>query len=620
MSLATRPTERLKSLPIVLLGLSLLMTACSNMSSPEISSPAPSFVSAPPTTANQGSIYTYQIATSTGSATLALTMAPSGATLNGDTITWTPSAAQSRLSNQFSVRATSAAGSTTQSWTVTPAGTVSGTWVDTYWTANGPIPRPIDWTTALPLFPQAAPAALVPQPDGSFQTLQGSGNSDGTFSIPNVPGGYYWLQPTPAAFYWTSSSSFDLGADVAEPLPTKAPLNSTTTSMGFNLAGLDPVQTGDQLAFLWGIYPPFSLANPATVNSALGATTGNLGATINGNLDFSQPGTAFFMQYEPESIGTLAALALGAEVSVSNLSLTNGTANTLSETLAPSPQHSFDLNIKGSLWMPLFNGAGPSPLTPLGAHLQFAVNPFVTSHNLAPISLSIPLVIDPKSINPAFALPVAFGLSGGCDASGPNSSGFSGEPVISADQDFGPVQYSDPFPSEWAGVFSFCQYASVPVPIPGSTTPITFQLVNQQSNSSPPSQVAPLVGQVQSPKINGANLLTAGMVVPATGVTLNWDAPNGTTPTGYKITLYIPVTFPSVIPGTPSILTYFSSRSFYTTKTSALLPPLQAGQTYVFLITAILDSAANFETQPNHSALPTASASVISAPITASGP
>jgi hypothetical protein len=46
------------------------------------------------------------------------------------------------------------------------------------------------------------------------------------------------------------------------------------------------------------------------------------------------------------------------------------------------------------------------------------------------------------------------------------------------------------------------------------------------------------------------------------------------------------------------------------------LPPLQAGQTYVFSITAILDGAANFETRPNRSALPTASVSVVSAPIT----
>jgi hypothetical protein len=46
-----------------------------------------------------------------------------------------------------------------------------------------------------------------------------------------------------------------------------------------------------------------------------------------------------------------------------------------------------------------------------------------------------------------------------------------------------------------------------------------------------------------------------------------------------------------------------------------LLPLLQAGKTYVFLITAILDGGANFETQPNRSALPIAFVSIVSAPI-----
>ena len=626
MSLASRPTALLKSLPLVLFSLSLLVTACTNVGSANSADAAttPSFVSAPATSASQGSTYTYQIETlpAAGSATLALTAAPSGATLSGNTLTWTPSAAQSRLPNQFSVRATTAAGSATQSWTVTPTGTVSGTWVDTYWTVNGPVPRPFDWTTVLPpplVLPP--PAALVPQPDGSFQTLPGSGNSDGTFSIPNVPGGYYWLQ-SGGALYWTSSSSFDFATDIVEPMPSNTEINSTTTTMNFNLAGLDPVQTGDQLAWLWEIYPPSSLAGP--VSSPVGTTTGSLGEIATSNIDFSQSGAAFFVQYEPETIGPLAALALGPELLVPNLSLTNGTLNSVGETLAPSPQHSFDLNIKGSLWAPLFNGAGPSSTTPQGADLEIAVQPFVTGDKLASFGGSIPLLIDPRSSHPAFALdPAGFGRSPGrCAVSGPRSSGSSpvgpGEPPITADQDFGPAQYGDPFPPAWPRFFTFCQYASVPIPIPGSTTPITFQLVDQQSSSLPPSQVAPLIGQVQNPEINGASLLAPGTVA-ATGVILNWVAPTGTTPTGYKITTYVPFTFPPGPLGTPGVLTYLPGLSFYTARTSASLPPLQAGQTYVFLITAVSDGAANFETQPNRSALPTASISVVSAPITVSG-
>jgi hypothetical protein len=45
---------------------------------------------------------------------------------------------------------------------------------------------------------------------------------------------------------------------------------------------------------------------------------------------------------------------------------------------------------------------------------------------------------------------------------------------------------------------------------------------------------------------------------------------------------------------------------------------LVANKTYVFQITALVNGHANMETSPHHSALPLASADVISAPITIS--
>ena len=184
-----------------------------------------------------------------------------------------------------------------------------------------------------------------------------------------------------------------------------------------------------------------------------------------------------------------------------------------------------------------------------------------------------------------------------------------GEPPVTTDQDFGLVQYGDPFPSEWPRVFTFCQTASVPVPIPGSTTPISFRIVDMQSTAVPTSQVSPLIGQVQNPTIDGSNLFVPS-TIGGTGVALNWTAPSGMTPIGYKIASFVPFTLNN------GVLAYSSAGSYYTAKTSASLPPLEAGETYVFLITAILDGAANFETSPNRSALPTASVSVVSAPIT----
>jgi len=155
---------------------------------------------------------------------------------------------------------------------------------------------PFDWTT-LPGLPQA----LVPQSDGSFQTVNGSGNSDGTFSIPDIPGGYFWLLPGHGA-YWTSSRTFDFGVDINGQPPSSGS-GAANTSLELNLAGLDPLQTGDQVTFIWDTSLPFYSA--LSTGLPAGATTFSSVSMIGSDADFSQTGTAFLLQYQPEVVGTL---------------------------------------------------------------------------------------------------------------------------------------------------------------------------------------------------------------------------------------------------------------------------------------------------------------------------
>ena len=588
----------------------LVLTACGSGSSPSGTSTAPEFVSTPGVTANQGITYTYEIQTAppANSVTLAMSAAPSGAALNGNMLSWTPSAAQSRVSNPFSVTATNAAGSSTQSWSVSPAGTVTGTRVDTYWTSSGPVLVAYDWLKGLPIFPRA----LVPQPDGSFQEVQGSGNSDGTFSIPNIPAGYYWLQPG-ANMYWTSSSTFDFGSDIDSQVTENVLGSSSTTGFDFNVSGLDPLQTGDEIQFIQQMFLPFSI--PFVVGSPSGATTSNLGARVTSNFDFSQPNPAFLLQYEPETFGGFNALRLGPAETFPGLALVNGVSNTVNAALVPSPQDSFDLNIKGSAWTPLFTNVSPNPATVEGAALEVMTQPFVTGSNLlAAFGQNIPLLVDLSP--PPFELPIAPSVPVCNPRAVPIAPGVSiippGEPPVTADQDFGTVAYGDPFPSSWPRIFTFCQIASVPIPLPGSSAPAQFLITASQSSSLPASPISPPFGPVQNPTINGQSLFVPGTIA-LTGVTLNWTAPSGATPTGYAISTFATATLPS------GVQTYFPRLSYFTAKTSASLPPLPAGQPYVFVITAISDGAASFETRPLRSALPTASVSAISAPMTVSG-
>ena len=136
-------------------------------------------------------------------------------------------------------------------------------------------------------------------------------------------------------------------------------------------------------------------------------------------------------------------------------------------------------------------------------------------------------------------------------------------------------------------------------------------MTDSQTTSLPNATVKPLISAVQNPKINGADLFTAS-TLNNTVVTLSWDPPAIGTPFGYNVAIWSPVTLSD---GTAA---YFSSTTLGTAKTSITLPPnvLASGQTYLFVITSMVDGKANMETSPHRSSLPIANADLISAPIT----
>jgi hypothetical protein len=592
--------------PFVLALLAALI-GCGSGSQSMPASP-PVFTSTPPTAATQGVAYNYAITATDpagGSVTFALSGAPTGAGMSGSTLSWTPAAAQSRVSDPFTVTATSSEGGhATQSWSVTPAGTINGSWINTRWTASGSSKEPFDWTKHGP-----PPQALIPQPDGTFTPISGTGNADGTFSIPNVPGGYYWMQIGPYS-YWTSSSTFDYGRDtVGRAIGTiQTPV---TTTFDFNIAGLDAIVPGDQFAFLTDWPDDFSINNIGfAIPSPTGATTMTTSyRTPQSNLDYSTADMGFLLQYEPVAAGTVTGVALGPELTVSNLSLVSGATNNVDANLNASPHASFDLNVKGSQWAAMYQNAGPGTVTPVDTYISMSAQPFAPASVLGE-QLNLPLFLPPligSGIGFTFGWPTA-GTCGGVVAVNPQIIITSYPPMLT-DQDFGPLAYGDPFDASWARVFSLCQKASVQVPVPGGGTPATFLFQNGVNTAIPTSSVVPLALPVQNPTINGASFFMASSVSPD-GITLSWSAPSGTAPFAYRV---VPLMWTTLPDGSQ---TYRGVGAFYTGKTSITLPPLQAAQTYVFVISTEVDARANVETSPHRSALPTAVATVISDPFT----
>jgi hypothetical protein len=139
-------------------------------------------------------------------------------------------------------------GAATSDATGTSSSDVTGTAIDVNVTDTGNV--------SVPLGPDSiAVAALLPSSDGTFSTIAGVVSIDGTFRIPNVPSGPYYLSYTlisPWAipqYIVTSERQIDLGAvNLVRPDAVKAA--SAATQLIVTADGLAPWQDTDSIELL----------------------------------------------------------------------------------------------------------------------------------------------------------------------------------------------------------------------------------------------------------------------------------------------------------------------------------------------------------------------------------
>ena len=277
------------------------------------------------------------------------------------------------------------------------------------------------------------------------------------------------------------------------------------------------------------------------------------------------------MQYEPVAAGSVTGVALGPELTVSDLNLASGTTNNVVATLNTSTHSSFDLNVKGSQWAPMFQNAGPGTVTPTDAYISMYAQPFAPANVLGE-PLNPPLFLPPLVSNQGFLIgwPTASTCGDGVQIN-PQTTITSYPPML-ADEDFGSLGYGDPFDGSWARVFSLCQTASVQIPVPGGGSAATFLFEDGVNTAIPTSAVSPLALPVANPTINGTSFFTANTIAPS-GVTVNWSAPAGASPYAYKLSVFMWETRPDGSQG------YGGIGAWYTGKTSMAVPTLLAGQT-----------------------------------------
>jgi hypothetical protein len=600
---------RWKTLPIGVLITANIFVGCGGGGGGMTTHATPQFTSTPVMGAEEGAPYMYHVTASSSdmsAITFALSSGPMGATLAGNTVTWTPTHQESRTANAFTVTATTAAGgSATQTWSVTPNGNINITDVVSYWGPSGA-------NNVHRIWPPGAmyPAALVPQPDGSLLRLGGAVNADGGFSILNVPAGYVWLQVGPTQFYWIATSDFDIGRDlIGTPLGVINP--PVTTTFNYSISGLQSARPGDYLTVRSDNQGLIQLPLPGFLPN--GTTTLNTSFPITTFFDWSKIDTLFLFQYLATSSGTFNGFTLGPTQTLTGLNLTDGGTNNITTTLSPSSAASIPLSIKGTQWASAAAGIAPSASGPSSSDYFLFAQPYLPDRIGSPFSI-IPDGPSFTMLRPApppqgvitlsyFSLCGTSAISGGF-----LPPTFSFPPIVT-DVDYGALSYGDPFPAAWQRLFQYCQVSEVNLPRPNSTTVDTFLLGNRQTTALPTGPVTPILGPVQNPMINGASVFQTA-TLNTTSANLSWSAPAIGQPYGYYVTVY---QLGTLING--GIEHYIAVGRFGTAKTSMQVPFLSAGNTYVFLITSETDGLAKMETNPLRAEIPNGEAAVVSAPM-----
>lgn len=555
-----------------------------------VTAPAPVFAGTPPTASAQDTLYSYNVSATdpAGTAvTLSLTTAPAGATLNGGTLTWTPTVNQSRIPNAFAVTATSAAGGTaTQSWSLAPDGTVFGHFFLHFWGGSNETILP-ERDFSLPPLSKTGGTLLVwaPQPDGSLKTIQGIGFADGTFQFPNVPAGNYIFSFTgnPGLVQGIQENSSTINWDSDENgFPPLDPSQWWPEALTINVNGFVPfVQATDEFDlydrdggwFFTSFFPDgttsFPFAIPFLLQNAPSITDRFIAVQTRG-----VPGTAPFTSHVqgPTNIQLFSA--------INNVpAIKTGTIVDFSGELAVMTPETLDLNISFSSFANAFAAAAPGPSVPN------AITILSTSMVKTPKStLSDPQM---NEVTPIFAS--AFIQSG--DPS-PWPTDANGNPTWPPDQDYGMLTYNNPFGSGEKTVYIVDAQANFSIPFPGSLTPLPWTIDTSYAVTTLPSGP---ISSVMMPPANGkadaVDFLTGG-TISSTTPTLSWDAPVGR-PNGPTdvVTYDISICEPQVLSGGRGGGSVACVEDLFVTNvtTNSFAVPagiLQPGHSYIFNVNA----------------------------------
>ncbi len=536
--------------------------------------PAPGFTSTAPVAASEGFVYSYMLSATDPvktAVTFSLKSGPTGASISGNALTWTPAHAQSRAPNSFDVvAATDAGGTADQTFTVTPTGIIHGTAIDTYLTATGNVTQPEDLSTAY--------IGISFQNGSSWTTVQGVGLPDGTFTVTGVPSGNYWLAIASGG-YWTSASDLDLGQDfLGRP---DAVSSSAGTALGLNFAGLNPFSEDDEI----------DITNPNLAQDFDWSDNINIGDTSfasvwnwTGPLSSSAKGDSWFVV---QTHAAAAGPAMWRSVTMS------------SQALPLDQENGDQTDLSGRL----------SNATPMIVHMAVKGSQFAAAAGSSGASGSVHSTIIGMYSQP-------FSASKGSVGENEGLLETKDQTPIAQDTDFGDIAVGNPYPASFTPYVSARYEVNVPFTATGADTVVEVPAELYLSTTQLPSKDTPLAPQitpVQNMKLNGAPLVQR-QSTPSLSPTLSWDPPATGTPTGYRVSVYA-LTVTGSNSSVQQVVDLF-------TKGQTIMIPggiLSAGNEYFFQVRAFLTPSVDFTTAPYHSAFPWSHADMLTPVVSTTG-
>ena len=439
--------------------------------------------------------------------------------------------------------------------------TVSGTRIIHF--KNGPVPVDLSQKTI---------AALVPNGSGGYNTLAGTGTSNGTFTIPNVPSGFYLLQ-IGLNYVWTSHTVVDADS-FADYRSDTTPADQNTT-VTFDLTNLHSWQQTDLFEMVCPNNAMFEFF-PGTVGET--SFTGNF--PYAGALSVGSEGDQYYVaQLITQNLGGFVFDGLGRHMAPAKFNQAQGSDTPINGRLKTIARNrKFEANINGA---------------DIGAQ-ALAANPGATL-NSAFIGLSVYPGSFARGQTTSTADLVLF-------SSPP-------EPFITTNRDLGRVLYGNPYSSKWPRYVGFNWLAQTNYTAPGATNSaplITFVSVSTLKLPTSTRPIKPLAGVVSRPSINGKNFFKDRIGVGTTPI-LRWSPGSVGKANNYSVQIY-------QLSNNGGNTVINGIAQFYTQSRSLMVPQglMSTGSGYVFVIQSEYIPGVNFAKTPLMSGSTSASAQVSS--------